>query len=397
MDSSTKNNCEFELYQTFEWFNDNITLNVLEAAQNYWEADFEIMLLSLTTNDTVKDDYTSKGEIYFTVQIPTQGNINPSVRISSEFARLFLHDFFGSNSPTFKLIDLSELEIKILNSFADFLYRSFEKVLLPVNEIPKVKLKEKGVYNLTFLIKKENIKPAKIVITIPRNRLNPEKIDIRDNFTFDDFLKISTFVNIETGSSKITLNDLKNLYPGDIIFLENSNVNIMEIKTDKIKKTFKVNPDPNLMIELDEDINDIGAEIMDNKNIWDDIQIEVNAEFEKVKMTLGDLKQISKGLVIDLGPVLHNKISLLVENKIVATGELVIINDKYGVKIEEVISSNTNTKNNANEPGSQAQKSTAGAPVKEQVNEDMVQKMAQNTQNAEQEEFDYSDFENDEE
>ena len=56
-------------------------------------------------------------------------------------------------------------------------------------------------------------------------------------------------------------------------------------------------------------------------------------------MTLGELKQISKGLVIDLGPIMNNEISLLVENKTVAKGELVIINDKYGVKVTEVFAS----------------------------------------------------------
>jgi len=77
---------------------------------------------------------------------------------------------------------------------------------------------------------------------------------------------------------------------------------------------------------------------MDNitKNMWDSIQIEVGAEFEKVKMSLGDLKQISEGLVMDIGSVYENKINLKVEEKIIANGELVIINDRYGVRINEV-------------------------------------------------------------
>ncbi len=50
------------------------------------------------------------------------------------------------------------------------------------------------------------------------------------------------------------------------------------------------------MLELDEDEHELGADMSDNQNIWDDIQIEVGAEFDKVKMSLGDLKQISKRL-----------------------------------------------------------------------------------------------------
>ncbi|MCD8024375.1 MAG: FliM/FliN family flagellar motor switch protein, partial [Candidatus Gastranaerophilales bacterium] len=105
-----------------------------------------------------------------------------------------------------------------------------------------------------------------------------------------------------------------------------------------------------IMLDLEEgeeeDINEYKENNMpETKTMWDDIQIEVTAEFKKVKMSLGDLKQISKGLVIDLGAVMNNEISLLVENKTVAKGELVIINDKYGVKINQVLA----TQNPANQ------------------------------------------------
>jgi len=71
-------------------------------------------------------------------------------------------------------------------------------------------------------------------------------------------------------------------------------------------------------------------------NMWDSIQVDIGAEFEKVKLTLGELKQISEGLIVDIGSIYDNKIDLKVENKIVASGELVIINDRYGVQIKEV-------------------------------------------------------------
>lgn len=238
---------------------------------------------------------------------------------------------------------------------------------------------------------------------MPQNCLNAEKIRLEENFSYSNFLNAQTFVNICAGTSKISLNDLKNLYSGDIILLENSNVNFMEIKTNNIRKSFKVNPEPSLMLELDEDEHELGADMSDNQNIWDDIQIEVGAEFDKVKMTLGDLKQISKGLVIDLGPVFNNKISLLVENKVVARGELVILNDKYGVKVDEIISSGT--KESAVAP---AQEQTQAAPeqhqsktvqntAQQQPNPEQVNKMAQGTAQeaaGDVEEFDYSDFEN---
>ena len=94
---------------------------------------------------------------------------------------------------------------------------------------------------------------------------------------------------------------------------------------------------------------------------------EIAAEFDKVKLTLGELKSIEEGLIVDLCSVYDNKISLKVGGKTVALGELVIINDRFGVRIENVSSNE--------EPAPQ---------VQEQYEEE-----AQNSE----EDFDYSDFE----
>ena len=403
MDSVLKQNSENDLCFLFGWFDTQLKNAVLKAIETFWENKFDIKTQGLTTNLSVKNDFTSKGEIYFTAELPICTTQNAFIRISSDFVRILFHDTFGSNSPVFKLQELSELEIKILNSFCEFINDELKNFIIPHEKIPKEKLRNKGVFNVTFLTGKEKHRTGKIVISLPQNCLNAEKIRLEENFSYSNFLNAQTFVNICAGTSKISLNDLKNLYSGDIILLENSNVNFMEIKTNNIRKSFKVNPEPSLMLELDEDEHELGADMSDNQNIWDDIQIEVGAEFDKVKMTLGDLKQISKGLVIDLGPVFHNKISLLVENKVVARGELVILNDKYGVKVDEIISSGT--KESAVAP---AQEQTQAAPeqhqsktvqntAQQQPNPEQVNKMAQGTAQeaaGDVEEFDYSDFEN---
>ena len=403
MDSVLKQNSENDLCFLFGWFDTQLKNAVLKAIETFWENKFDIKTQGLTTNLSVKNDFTSKGEIYFTAELPICTTQNAFIRISSDFVRILFHDTFGSNSPVFKLQELSELEIKILNSFCEFINDELKNFIIPHEKIPKEKLRNKGVFNVTFLTGKEKHRTGKIVISLPQNCLNAEKIRLEENFSYSNFLNAQTFVNICAGTSKISLKKLKNLYSGDIILLENSNVNFMEIKTNNIRKSFKVNPEPSLMLELDEDEHELGADMSDNQNIWDDIQIEVGAEFDKVKMTLGDLKQISKGLVIDLGPVFNNKISLLVENKVVARGELVILNDKYGVKVDEIISSGT--KESAVAP---AQEQTQAAPeqhqsktvqntAQQQPNPEQVNKMAQGTAQeaaGDVEEFDYSDFEN---
>lgn len=104
------------------------------------------------------------------------------------------------------------------------------------------------------------------------------------------------------------------------------------------KIVFNVNPDPRLVIDIgntegeQQAVNGVNS----TKNIWDSLQVEVSAEFKKIRISLGELRQITEGLVVELAPIVQNKMTLHVEGKDVALGELVIIGDKYGVKITKV-------------------------------------------------------------
>ena len=344
-------------------FDSAILPKIIEATQSFWEDEFEFRLFDINKFESPKNDRYLKGETFFTSQVPSTNTQPVTIRLSGEFARLFLHNTFGSNSPEFRLVDLSELEIKILNSYCDFIYKSFSKELIAPEKLNKFDLKNKDIYNFVIVIKNKEEKNSKIIVTLPYIRLKKNEFKKQENFNDEEFKSLSAALDIEAGSSKITLNDLKNITEGDIILLENSSVNKMKIITGQSVRDFKVNPDPALMIELDEEEHDIDREENTGKNMWDDIQIEVNARFKKVKMTLGELKHISKGLVIDLGSIFNNEISLLVEDKTVAKGELVIINDKYAVKINEIISDEQNKQKAQPEPQAGAAQKPQGKPA----------------------------------
>ncbi len=337
-------------------FDSEFLPKIIEATQNFWEDEFEFRVFDINNKEKVKEDLYLEYDAFFISQVPSKHTPPVTLRLSDEFIRLILHNTFGSNMPLFELSDLSELEIRILNGFCDFLYKSFSNLLISEDELSKIELKNKEVYNFVIIIKNRDEKNSKIVITLPSSRIKRKEIKKEVNYSDDEFKNINAYVDIEAGSSKITLNDLKNISEGDIMLLEDSFVNKMKIITGENIREFKVNPDPELMIEIDEDEHDIEGEENINTNMWDDIQIEVNARFKKIKMTLGELKHISKGLVIDLGSVFHNEISLLVEEKTVAKGELVIINDKYAVKINEIISDMTKQPQSAQKPQQGAQK-----------------------------------------
>ena len=338
----TKN---FNLNTTYGWFEETVGKSVNSAISTFWENDFKVFLTSINEFENIKDDPILKGELFYTCQISIKNKQHITLRVSSDFIRIIFHDTFNSNSPLFNLEQLTELERKILNEFFEFIVKNLDNEIIKETEISKIDPLNKTELNFVFLIKTKKINAGKLSLKIPLNRLKVKPLNKIQNFEFEDFLNNFAYVDIIAGYTKLSLDDLKNLEKDDILLLEKSDIRKMTLKTETVECEFKVNPEPSIMLDVEMEEENEEFEYKENKNMpndktmWDDIQIEVAAEFKKVKMTLGELKQISKGLVIDLGAVMNNEISLLVENKAVAKGELVIINDKYGVKITEVFAS----------------------------------------------------------
>jgi flagellar motor switch protein FliN len=71
-------------------------------------------------------------------------------------------------------------------------------------------------------------------------------------------------------------------------------------------------------------------------SLWDHLQIDVHAEFAPTRIPLQQLKQMSEGLVVEVGDLLHNQIQLVANGKPLAQGELVIVGDKFGVLITQM-------------------------------------------------------------
>ena len=69
-----------------------------------------------------------------------------------------------------------------------------------------------------------------------------------------------------------------------------------------------------------------------------DIPIEVTVELGRSKMLVNELLQLGQGSVIELSKLAGETLEILANQKLIARGEVVVINDKYGVRLTEVIS-----------------------------------------------------------
>ena len=69
-----------------------------------------------------------------------------------------------------------------------------------------------------------------------------------------------------------------------------------------------------------------------------DVPLEITVELGRTKMVIYDLLKLSQGSVIELSKAAGENLEILANQKLIARGETVVINDKFGVRLTEVIS-----------------------------------------------------------
>ncbi|MCP9451584.1 MAG: flagellar motor switch protein FliN [Nitrospira sp.] len=69
-----------------------------------------------------------------------------------------------------------------------------------------------------------------------------------------------------------------------------------------------------------------------------DIPMNVSVYVGSTKMAIRDLLQLAQGSVIELDKLAGEPMDVMVNNKLVAKGEVVVVNEKFGIRLTEVIS-----------------------------------------------------------
>ncbi|MBW2058913.1 MAG: flagellar motor switch protein FliN [Deltaproteobacteria bacterium] len=69
-----------------------------------------------------------------------------------------------------------------------------------------------------------------------------------------------------------------------------------------------------------------------------DIPLEVTVELGRTRMIINDLLQLGQGSVIELTKLAGEPMEILVNQKLIARGEVVVVNEKFGVRLTDIIS-----------------------------------------------------------
>jgi flagellar motor switch protein FliN/FliY len=90
--------------------------------------------------------------------------------------------------------------------------------------------------------------------------------------------------------------------------------------------------------EASADSNSPAADSTVNMEFLLDISVDVTVELGRTKMLINDMLKLGQGSVIELSKLAGESLDILANQKPIARGEVVVVNDKYGVRLTEVIS-----------------------------------------------------------
>lgn len=69
-----------------------------------------------------------------------------------------------------------------------------------------------------------------------------------------------------------------------------------------------------------------------------DIPLKVTVELGRTEVVIKELLQLGQGSVLELDKLAGEPLEILVNGKLVAKGEVVVVNEKFGIRLTDIIS-----------------------------------------------------------
>ena len=70
-----------------------------------------------------------------------------------------------------------------------------------------------------------------------------------------------------------------------------------------------------------------------NLDIMQDISMHISVELGRAKSTIRDVMDLEEGSIVELDKIAGEQVEVFVNNKLVAKGEVIVIEDKFGVRV----------------------------------------------------------------
>lgn len=73
-------------------------------------------------------------------------------------------------------------------------------------------------------------------------------------------------------------------------------------------------------------------------NVILDLPVTVSIELGRTRLAIGNILQLGQGSVLELDKLAGEPLEVLVQGRIIGKGEVVVVNEKFGIRLTDVIS-----------------------------------------------------------
>ncbi len=130
-----------------------------------------------------------------------------------------------------------------------------------------------------------------------------------------------------------------------------SKINEENLSTEKIDNEIEVEKNLHLEIEKDEKTSNsqlvtvrpvkfqefeditVNHAIKKNLDIMLDIPMHISVELGRTKSSIKEIMELEKGSIVELNKIAGEQVEIFVNQKLVAKGEVIVIEDKFGVRV----------------------------------------------------------------
>jgi flagellar motor switch protein FliN/FliY len=87
------------------------------------------------------------------------------------------------------------------------------------------------------------------------------------------------------------------------------------------------------------------AENQSNPEVLQNISVTLSIEVGRAMIKIKDLMRLTQGSVVELDRIAGEPLDLLINNTVVAQGEVVLVNERYGIRLTRVVPASERMKN----------------------------------------------------
>lgn len=94
---------------------------------------------------------------------------------------------------------------------------------------------------------------------------------------------------------------------------------------------------PAVFGNLNPDVSGLAPELAKNLDLVMDIPIQLTVELGRTRMPIRNLLQLAQGSVVELNELAGEPLDVFVNGCLVAQGEVVVVNEKFGIRLTDII------------------------------------------------------------